>query len=101
MLPVQTFSGLLEQMAANVQGGAAQLVDFSVGSVLRAMMEACGAVALWLQWLILQVLSATRAATSQGLDLDSWMADFSLARLPGSQATGIATFSRYTPGIAA
>ena len=101
MLPVQTFSGLLEQMAASVQGGAAQLVDFSVGSVLRALMEACGAVALWLQWLILQVLSATRAATSQGPDLDTWMADFSLTRLPGCAATGIVTFARYTPGVAA
>ena len=101
MLPVQTFSGLLEQMAASVQGSAAQLLDFSVGSVLRAMMEACGAVALWLQWLSLQVLSATRAATSQGPDLDTWMADFSLTRLPGGQSSGIVTFARYTPGVAA
>ena len=100
-LPVQTFSGLIENMVAGVQGSAAQLLDFSVGSVLRALMEACGAVALWLQWLILQVLSATRAATSQGPDLDSWMADFSLTRLAGSAAQGIVTFSRYTPGVAA
>lgn len=100
-LPVQTFSALLEQMAANVQGSAGQLLDLSVGSVLRALMEACAGVALWLQWMILQVLSATRAATSQGPDLDSWMADFGLTRLPAAQATGSVTFARYTPGIAA
>jgi uncharacterized phage protein gp47/JayE len=53
-----------------------------------------------MQWLILQVLSMTRAATSSGADLDSWMADFSLTRLPGAPAVGSVTFSRYTIGIA-
>ena len=53
ILPLQKFSALLENMAAAVQGGSAQLVDVSVGSVLRALIEACAAVALWLQWLIL------------------------------------------------
>jgi uncharacterized phage protein gp47/JayE len=53
-----------------------------------------------MQWLILQVLSMTRAATSSGPDLDSWMADFSLTRLPGAPAVGAVTFSRYTVGIA-
>jgi uncharacterized phage protein gp47/JayE len=99
-LPVLNFSTMLEQMAAGVQGAAAQLIDLSVGSVLRAMLEACAALALWLQWLILQVLTATRAATSQGADLDSWMADFSFVRLPGSHSTGLVTFSRYTTGLA-
>jgi uncharacterized phage protein gp47/JayE len=98
-IPVQTFSAMLEQMAAGVQGAAAQLLDFSVGSVLRALMEACAGVALWLQWMILQVLSATRAATSQGPDLDSWMADFALTRLPASTAAGTVTFARYTAGV--
>ena len=37
---------------------------------------------LWMQWLILQVLQCTRAATSNGPDLDSWMADMTLTRLP-------------------
>ncbi len=100
-LPVQKFSTLVESMAAGVQGGAAQLVDLSVGSVLRALLEACAAAALWLQWLVLQVLSMTRAATSNGGDLDSWMADFGLARLSGSASVGALTFSRYTAGIAA
>jgi uncharacterized phage protein gp47/JayE len=65
---------------------------------LRALLEACASVALWMQWLILQVLSMTRAATSSGADLDSWMADFSLTRLAGSQAVGQVTFARYTVG---
>ena len=101
ILPLQKFSTLMENMAAGVQGGATQLVDLSIGSVLRALLEACAAVALWMQWLILQVLTMTRAATSTGTDLDSWMADFSLTRLPGAASVGLVTMARYTPGIAA
>ncbi len=100
-LPVLTFAAILEQMAASAQGAAAQLLDLSIGSVLRSLLESCAAVALWLQWLILQVMAATRAATSQGPDLDSWMTDFSFSRLPGSAATGAVTFARYTAGMAA
>lgn len=98
-LPVQSFSAMVQQMAATLQGNASQLVDLTVGSVLRALLEASASVALWMQWLILQVLSMTRAATSVGADLDSWMADFSLSRLPATSAVGTVTFSRYTPGI--
>jgi hypothetical protein len=100
-LPVQTFSAMVQQMAATLQGTAVQLLDLTVGSVLRALLEACASVALWLQWLVLQVLSMTRAATSVGSDLDSWMADFSFARLPAVSALGTATFSRYNSGITA
>jgi uncharacterized phage protein gp47/JayE len=100
-LPVQTFAGLVQQMAAAVQGGATQLIDLTVESVLRALLEGATSVALWLQWMVVQVLTTTRAATSTGADLDSWMADFSLTRLPGGVAAGTATFSRYTTGIAA
>jgi uncharacterized phage protein gp47/JayE len=96
ILPLQNFTTLVQNMAAGVQGSAAQLIDLSIGSVLRALIEACASVALWMQWLILQVLSMTRAATSSGADLDSWMADFSLTRLAGSQAVGQVTFARYT-----
>jgi uncharacterized phage protein gp47/JayE len=100
-LPLITFTVLLQRMAATLQGSATSLVDLSVGSVLRASLEASASVALWMQWLILQVLAVTRAATSTAADLDSWMADFSLVRLPGSPASGIVTFGRYTPGVQA
>jgi uncharacterized phage protein gp47/JayE len=51
-----------------------------------------------MQWLILKVLQMTRAATSAGDDLDSWVGDFGLARLPAVAATGEVTFSRFTTG---
>ena len=68
---------------------------------MRALLEASASVALWMQWLILLVLQMTRAATSSGSDLDSWMADFSLSRLPASPASGTVTFSRYNTGATA
>ncbi len=96
-LSLQSFGNLIQNMAAAVQSAAVQLVDLTVGSTLRAILEANASVALWLQWLILQVLQMTRAATSTGSDLDSWMADMTLTRLPGIAASGLVTFSRYTP----
>ncbi|MFX8028091.1 baseplate J/gp47 family protein, partial [Acinetobacter baumannii] len=72
------------------------LVDLTVGSVLRAIVEANAAVVVWLEGLLLQVLAITRAATSSGADLDSWVADFGVTRLPAVAATGIVTFSRFT-----
>jgi uncharacterized phage protein gp47/JayE len=77
------------------------LLDLTVGSTLRAVIEANASIALWMQWLILQVLRTTRAATSSGADLDSWMADLSLTRMPSVAATGIVTFSRFSPMLSA
>ena len=55
-LPLQNFSTLVANAAAAVQGAAAQLLDLSVGSALRAVLEASASVSLWLQWLIVLVL---------------------------------------------
>jgi len=96
-LQLQTFSSLVSTAAAAVQGSARQLIDLTVGSTLRALLEASASVGLWMQWLILQVLQMTRAATSAGADLDSWVADFGLTRLPAVAATGSVTFLRFTP----
>jgi len=100
-LSLQNFSALVEGMAAAVQGSAASLLDLTVGSVLRAILEANASVALWLQWLIVQVLATTRLATSTGNDCDSFGADFGFARLPAVAASGQVTFSRFTPSVAA
>lgn len=100
-LSLKGFTQLVEDMSAALQSSATALVDVSVGSVIRAIFEANASVVLWLQWLILQVLQTTRASTSTGADLDSWMADFGLNRLPASASTGIVTFSRFSPNLAA
>ncbi len=98
-LSLQTFTTLVQGMAAAVQAAAAQLLDLTVGSTLRAILEATASIALWMQWLILQVLQMTRAATSSGADLDSWMADFSLTRLPARPASERSLFPDLIPAF--
>ena len=93
----QDFATLVRNQVTAIQGASKLLVDLTVGSILRAVVEANAAIALWLQGLILKLLATTRAATSNGEDLDSWVGDFGLSRLPAVAATGLVTFSRFTP----
>ncbi len=96
-LNLRTFDAIVTSAAAAVQGAASQVLDLTVGSALRAVLEANAGLGLWLQWLILQVLQTTRAATSSGNDLDTWVADFGLTRLPSVAANGSVTFARFAP----
>jgi uncharacterized phage protein gp47/JayE len=100
-LNLKAFSQLIEDMSAALQSSASGLIDVSVGSVVRAIFEANASVVLWLQWLVVQVLQSTRASTSNGPDLDSWMQDFSLTRLPAVPSTGIVTFARFGASLPA
>ena len=100
-LQVYKFSEIVQNVATAMQASATAVLNFTPGSVLRAISEATAGVVLWLQAIILQLLTLTRAATSTGADLDSWMADYGLARLPATFATGQVTFSRFTAGQAA
>lgn len=100
-LPLQDFPTIVGNAAAAVQGAARQLLDLSVGSTLRAVLEANASLALWLQWLIMLLLQTTRAATSIGPDLDSWVADFGLLRLPALPAAGQVHFARFVANAAA
>jgi uncharacterized phage protein gp47/JayE len=98
------FSTLVTGMSTAVQAKAAGLVDFTIGSILRAATEAFAQVALWLQGLVLGLLATTRASTSTGSDLDSFIADYGLTRLQAVAASGQVTLSRFTssaPGFAA
>jgi hypothetical protein len=100
-LGTKTFTQLLQDWAAAAQGACATLLDFAVGAILRAISEAQGGVGLWLQASILQLLTTTRLATSTKSDVDSFVADFGLTRLPAVAAVGQVTFARYTPTNAA
>lgn len=96
-LNTQDFTALVRNQVIAIQGAASSLIDLTVGSILRSVVEANAAAVLWLQGLILQLLATTRAATSSAADLDSWVADYGLSRLPGVAASGLVTFSRFTP----
>ncbi|WP_433867110.1 baseplate J/gp47 family protein [Ralstonia wenshanensis] len=95
-IQTQDWVTLVRNQVTAIQGYAKVLVDLTVGSVLRAIVEANAAVVVWLEGLILQVVAITRASTSSGADLDSWVADFGVSRLSAVAATGTVTFARFT-----
>lgn len=92
-----SLSVAIQNMATSAQAKARVLLDFTVGSVNLAIIEAVAQVVIWLEGLILLLLATTRAASSSGADLDSWMADYGLMRLAATSSTGQVTFSRFTP----
>jgi Baseplate J-like protein len=96
-LTIKTFAQLVQDQAAAVQARAAQILDFTTGSVMRALTESNAAVALWLQGIALQILTRTRLSTSTGSDVDTWVNDWGVTRLAATVASGSVTFSRFTP----
>jgi uncharacterized phage protein gp47/JayE len=97
-ISTQTFTQFVSNAVAAIQGAATVLVDLTIGSVLRAVVQAASGIALWLQGEVLQTAALTRFASSNGPDADSWGADFSFTRLPAKFTTpGSVTFSRFTP----
>jgi uncharacterized phage protein gp47/JayE len=101
-LETQTFDQLVEVQANAVQGASSSaLIDFSTGSILRALAQAFAAVVLWLQAIILQLLTTTRAATAQGDRPGQLDGGFCVTRLAAVESSGQATFARFTPTNAA
>lgn len=97
VLNIKTFDDIVTQQVTAQQAQAAQILDFTPGSVLLATDEAAANVAIWQQSQIVALLGTTRAATSEGPDLDSFFADFGFTRLTAVTATGNVTFSRFSP----
>ncbi len=95
------FDTLVSDFAAAAQASSTTALDFSEGSVLLADADATAGVALWLQANILRILTLSRASTCSGVDLDSWMADYSFSREAATAATGSVTFSRLSATAAA
>ncbi|MEQ9723886.1 baseplate J/gp47 family protein [Yersinia alsatica] len=95
-LNIKSFTDLVSDQVTAMQFRAAGLVDLSIGSLLRAVVESNAGIAQWIQQLIVTLLVTTRASTCSGSDLDTWFADFGFLRLSAVQATGQVTFSRFT-----
>jgi uncharacterized phage protein gp47/JayE len=90
------FSTLVQNMVTSIQARATIALNLTVGSVLRAIVEAVAAMGLWLEAQVAYVLTITRAATSNGPDLDSFVNDFGMERLDAVAAVGQLTFSRFS-----
>jgi len=96
VLPTQDYTTIDDNMVTVTQGASTQPLTLTIGSVLRAIIQAVAGMMIWLQGMILQVQALTRAATSTGSDLDSWMADFDFVRLGAVAGSTTETFGRYT-----
>jgi uncharacterized phage protein gp47/JayE len=95
-LPVKSFSEIVNDQVAIMQAAAGQPLDFSIGSVLLALVESNAGNSLWLQALVTQLLAVTRLTTSSGNDVDTFVGQFGLTRNPPVPASGNVTFSRFT-----
>jgi uncharacterized phage protein gp47/JayE len=96
-LNIKDFPTIVGDAVTAAQASSVRILDLTIGSILRAVFESVAAVALWLQAMIMQLLATTRASTSSGADLDSWIADYGMTpRLTAVAATGQVTFSRFT-----
>lgn len=100
-LRLKDFAAIMRDSVAAVQSAGARLLDFTVGSSLRAVLEASAGIGLWMQGELLRVAAATRLASSSGEDVDSFVADYGLPRLAAVPASGMVTFARFSPGLAA
>lgn len=76
-------------------------LSFAEGSPELALVIAATQGGDWLQYLNSLVLAQSRLATCEGEDVDSYMAQFNLTRLPGVPASGQVVFSRLNADLAA
>src|SRR6185312_3077152 len=105
-LPTRSFQTIVSTVVVGIQGRASKLINFAIGSTLRAIAEGFAGLFLWFQAIALQILAAIRLATSQGVDVDTWTADYmptvgvsngvASPRLGARAATGQVTFARFT-----
>lgn len=96
-LPSKTQSQFVTDMTTDWAGRIGIAPSFEPGDPLLAIMESLSTQLVFLQGLVSAVLSLTRAQTSTGSDLDSWMNQFSFYREPATFAVGPVTLGRYTP----
>lgn len=82
-----------------ISANAPFALNTPLGPFITAIVYATSLVGLVLQRLIQIVLNVSRLSTSTGDDVDSFVEDFGLSRLPGVKATGVATLSRIVTAV--
>jgi uncharacterized phage protein gp47/JayE len=93
-LTVKDFDTLVSDQVESIQG-AVPAFQFPIGSVNLALVESNAGLGLWMQGIATQVLALSRASSSTGADLDTWMAQFGFTRNSASAASGLVDLSRF------
>lgn len=96
ILPTQTREQFVSNAVAAAQAASDNDLSFELGSSELALTEGDIANWLWLQAQITLVAAAIRLSTSKGSDVDSFIKDFGLTRLPAVIASVNVTFSRFS-----
>ncbi|WP_024716720.1 baseplate J/gp47 family protein [Gluconobacter oxydans] len=98
-LSLRSFAQITSGAVTAAQAASTTLLDLSTGTAGLAILESVSGVGLWLQYVALQILTRNRLSTSQGTDVDSFIADFGFSRSAGNAATGTVTFTSFTPSL--
>jgi uncharacterized phage protein gp47/JayE len=100
-LPVKTINQLVADMISTWSGQVGVTPVFQSGDALLAFWQSFAGQLDFLQALIKIVLNITRASTSTGADLDSWMAQFNFTRLVATAAATDVLFGKNLPATQA
>lgn len=96
-LPTQTAAQSVTAQQAAWQAATGIVPVWAAGDPLLALFEAFANQGDFLQAIAATINNLTRAQTSTGADLDSWMAQFYFTRLPATFASTAETFSVLAP----
>lgn len=87
----RTFETILADMIAHVRANTS-LTDFSIGSVIRTILEAAALEDDEQYFQMVQLLDSFSYNTATGTELDERAADFNVTRLTSAAATGFVRF---------
>ena len=96
-LSIQTLQGMLASAASAAQAACVSLLDLTVGSPARAILEATAGLWSVQQANVYRLLKASRLATSSGTDVDTFVGDYGLTRELARYSTGLVSLSRFVP----
>lgn len=87
-LPTWDFNELVSNMVAAWAANAGVTPQLNQGDPLLAIFQSFATQIVFLENMATQLAALTRAQTSTGANLDTWMGQFSFTRLPAVSATG-------------
>ncbi len=93
VLPQLTYSQLVQNILSTYAAGAGTSPQLTVGDPLLALVQGLSSQLVFIEGVIQQLANVTRAQSSVGGDLDTWMAQFNFSRLPAVAASGQVTLS--------
>ncbi|ONG55747.1 hypothetical protein BKE38_08755 [Pseudoroseomonas deserti] len=100
-LPYSTHDQFVEAAVAYIRATNPSFNSFSDGDLLLEIIRSSAHESQWLQYIAIQLLKQTRLSTSEGNDIDTFLADYGQARLPATYASGSVLFARYVPAALA